>query len=119
MKKEGTGNPKYPDIALDANVSMRELYFEEASDPEVRFRGSTKRNSVWESRRENLPAEVQESVIYRNAGVRLRIASEIADGGPSMQGSTDKSRVNRVSTSSGYPERKTVEREAKSKQEEK
>ena len=58
---------------------MRELRFEEAPDSEVRFRGSTRRNSVWGSRRENLPDEVQEGVIYRNAGVRLRIATEIVD----------------------------------------
>jgi hypothetical protein len=77
MKKEGTGKPQNPDIALDADVRMRELHFEKVPDPEVRFRGNTERNSVWESRRENLPDEVQEYVIYRNAGVRLRIATEI------------------------------------------
>ena len=77
MKKEGTGKPQNPDIALDADVRMRELHFEKVPDPEVHFRGNTGRNSVWESRRENLPNEVQECVIYRNAGVRLRIATEI------------------------------------------
>ena len=64
---------------------MRELRFEEAPDPEVRFRGSTRRNSVWGSRRENLPDEVQEGVVYRNAGVQLRIASEIVDSDPGFQ----------------------------------
>jgi len=77
MKKEGTGKPEHPDIALDADVRIRELHFEEVPDPKVRFRGNTERNSVWKSRRENLPDEVQEGVIYRNAKVRLRIASEI------------------------------------------
>ncbi len=80
MKKEGTGKPRNPDIALDADVRMTELRFEEASEPEVYFRGSTRRNSVWGSRRENLPDEVQEGVVYRDAGVRLRIASEMVDG---------------------------------------
>ncbi len=79
MKKEGTGKPQNPEIALNANVRMRELRFEEAPDPEVRFRGSTRRNSVWGSRRENLPEGVQEGVVYRNTRVRLRIASEILD----------------------------------------
>jgi hypothetical protein len=51
-------------------------------DPEVHFRGNTMRNSVWESRRENLPDEVQEGVIYRNARVRLQIATEIVDSDP-------------------------------------
>ena len=94
MKKEGTGDPQNPDIALDTVVRMRELYFEEAPDPEVEFRGSTKRNSVWESRRENLPDEVQEGVAYRNAGVRLRIASEMfISTGHDFRIGSDKERV--------------------------
>ena len=79
MKKEGTGNPQNPDIAFNAEVRMRELYFEEVPDPEVRFRGNTMRNSVWKSSRENLPDRVREGVVYRNARIRLRIATEITD----------------------------------------
>ena len=90
MKKEGTGKPQNPDIALDADVKMRELHFEEVPDPKVRFRGSTRRNSVWGSRRENLPDEVQEGVVYRDAGVRLRIASEIADSDPDLLNSSTR-----------------------------
>ena len=93
MKKEGTGQPRSPDIALDADVRTRELYFEEAPEPEVRFRGNTRRNSVWESRRENLPDEVQEGVAYRNARVRLRIATEIVNSDPGFRNSSDKERV--------------------------
>jgi hypothetical protein len=85
VKKEGTGKPQDPAIALDADVRMRELRFEEAPDPEVRFLGNTGRNSVWGSRRENLPVEVQEGVVYRNTRVRLRIASEIVDKGPGFR----------------------------------
>jgi hypothetical protein len=77
MKKEGTGKPQNPDIALDANVRMRELRFEKVPDPEVRFRGNTRRNSVWTSKRTNLPDEVQEDVVYRDAGIKLRIATEV------------------------------------------
>ena len=77
MKKEGTGKPRNPDIAIDASVEMRELRFEKVPDPEVNFRGNTRRNSVWTSRRTNLPDEVQEGVIYRDAAIRLRIATEI------------------------------------------
>ena len=55
MKKEGTGKPRNPDIAIGAAVEMRELRFEKVPDPEVRFRGNTARNSVWKSRRANLP----------------------------------------------------------------
>ena len=93
MKKEGTGKPQNPDIALDADVRMRELHFEKVPDPEVRFRGNTGRNSVWESRRENLPDEVQECVIYRNAGVRLRIATEIVKSESGFRNSSDIKRV--------------------------
>ena len=82
--KEGTGKPEHPDIALEADVRMRELHFEEVPDPKVRFRGNTERNSVWKSRRENLPDEVREGVVYRNAGVQLRVATEIANSDPSF-----------------------------------
>jgi hypothetical protein len=84
MKKEGTGKPQNPDIALDAGVRMRGLRFEKVPDPEVRFRGNTRRNSVWMSRRKNLPGEVQEGPVYSNAAVRLRIASEMVDGYPDL-----------------------------------
>jgi hypothetical protein len=80
MRKEGTGNQQNPDISFGADVKMRELRFEEAPEPEVRFRGNTGRNSVWGSRRENLPDEVREGVVYRDAGIRLRISSEVVDG---------------------------------------
>jgi hypothetical protein len=93
MKKEGTGKPQNPDIALDADVRMRELHFEKVPDPEVRFRGNTGRNSVWESRRENLPKAVQECIIYRNAGVRLRIATEIVEKSSDPRNSSDHGRV--------------------------
>ena len=79
MKKEGTGNPQNPDVAFNAEVRMRELYFEEVPDLEVRFRGNTMRNSVWRSSRENLADRVQEGFVYRNARIRLRIASETTD----------------------------------------
>jgi len=106
MKKEGTGKPQNPDIAFTADVRMRELHFEEAPNPQVRFRGNTRRDSVWGSRRENLPDEVQEGVVYRNAGVRLRIASEIVDSDPGFQNSSDKERAN---TNLEYRKRKTEE----------
>ena len=89
MKKEGTGKPRNPDIAIDAGVEMRELRFEKVPDPEVNFRGNTRRNSVWTSRRTNLPDEVQEDVVYRDAGIKLRIATEIV-GRPSDSGNSSE-----------------------------
>jgi hypothetical protein len=114
MKKEGTGRPQNPDIALDTDVRMRELHFEEAPDPEVRFRGNTSRNSVWGSRRENLPDEVGEGVVYRDARVRLWIASEIVDSDPGFRNSSDKERVRRANTNSENTESKTTEQEPES-----
>ncbi len=93
MKKEGTGKPRHPDIALDAGVEMRELRFEEVPDPEVDFRGNTRRNSVWASRRANLPDEVQEGVVYRDARIRLRIATEIAENPTDPGHSSEYERV--------------------------
>ncbi len=114
MKKEGTGEPQNPDIALNADVRMRELYFDMAPDPGVCFRGNTGRNSVWGSRRENLPDEVQEGVVYRNAGVRLRIASEVVDSDPESRSSWDRERVK---TAPEQPERTTVKQRLVSKEE--
>jgi hypothetical protein len=105
MKKEGTGKPRDPDISLDADVRMRELRFEKVPDPEVRFRGNTTRNSVWRSSRENLPDRVREGVVYRNAGVRLRIASEIIESGSVSENTLDKERVK---TNLGHQERKVA-----------
>ena len=92
MKKEGTGKPENPDIAFAANIKMRELCFEDVPDPEVRFRGNTERHSVWGSKRENLPDEVQEGVHYRDARVRLSIASEVANNEPDLLNSSTKER---------------------------
>ena len=92
MKKEGTGKPQNPDISFAASIKMRELCFEEVPDPQVRFRGNTERNSVWGSRRENLPDEVQEGVPYRNAGARLRIASEVVNNETDLLNSSSKER---------------------------
>ena len=89
MKKEGTGNPRDPEIALDADVKMREVRFEKVPDPEVHFRGNTGRNSVWASRRRNLPDRIREGVVYRDAGVRLRIATEIV-GNPFDSGNSSE-----------------------------
>ncbi len=113
MKKEGAGKPQNPDIALDADMRVRELRFEKAPNPEVRFRGNTRRDSVWRSRRENLPDEVQEGLVYRNAGVRLRIASETVNSDPGFWSSSDKERVR---TNLEYSGRKTEEQEPESKE---
>jgi hypothetical protein len=112
MKKEGTGDPQNPDISFDADVRMRELRFEKAPNPEVSFRGNTERNSVWGSRRENLPDEVREGVVYRDAGVWLRIASETVNSEPGFLNSSDKERVK---TNLENLEQETLEQELESR----
>lgn len=92
MKREGTGQPQHPDIEFEAAVKMSELSFESVPQTEVRFQGNTGRNSVWVSRRENLPDEVREAVIYHDAEVRLWIASEAVSGDEDSQNSLDKGR---------------------------
>ena len=114
MKKEGTGEPQNPDIALDAGVKMRELRFDKVPDPGVCFRGNTRRDSEWQSRRKNLPEEVSEGVVYRDAGVRLRIASEIVGSDPDYQNNSDSERVK---TDLEPWERKTREQVTESREE--
>ena len=114
MKKEGTGKPQNPDIEIDADLRMSELRFEKAPESEVCFRGSTRRNSVWGSRRENLPDEVREGIVYRDAGVWLRIASEIVDSDSSPSTVSSKERM-RSKTSNRKA--KTLQRGRRSGQE--
>ena len=114
MMKEGTGEPQNPDISLDADVRMRELCFDRAPNPAVRFRGNTRRNSVWGGGRENLPDEVREGVVYRNADVHLRIASEVVDGDPGFKSNLN---IGRVKTGSEYSERANGEQRPEGKEE--
>ena len=114
MKKEGTGEPQNPDISLDADVRMRELCFDRAPDPGVRFRGNTGRNSVWGGGRENLPDEVREGVVYRNAGVRLRIATEVVDGDSGAWNNPDREGVK---TDLEYSERTNGKQKPEGKEE--
>lgn len=93
MKKEGAGNPRNPDISFGADVKMRELRFEKAPESEVRFHGNTGRDSVSVTGRENLPDEVSEGVVYNNAGIQLRIASQIANSNSNFEINSDKGRV--------------------------
>jgi hypothetical protein len=79
VKEKRTNVSKSPDIDLTATVKARELCFDEVPDTEVRFWGHPERNSVSGTERENLPEKVQRGVTYRNASVRLRIASELID----------------------------------------
>ena len=79
MKKKRQGALENPDIKLTATVKARELRFDEVPGTEVRFWGHPDHDSLSETKRKNLPENVQQGVTYRNAIVRLRIASELLD----------------------------------------
>ena len=66
-------------------MKARELRFEEVPETEVRFPGHPERESASGTDRENLPEEVEPRVTYRNAGVRLRIATALATAEPDLQ----------------------------------
>ena len=68
-----------PDLAIDARVTARELLFRKVPTPRVEFTGRPRRETVWESERQNLPEEVQPGVTYRDIGITLRIRSVFAD----------------------------------------
>jgi hypothetical protein len=67
------------DLSITARVTAESLRFEKVPNPRVEFTGQPKRNTVWESDRENLPQEVRPGVTYRNIGITLRITSVFAD----------------------------------------
>lgn len=79
MRFEGRKTSERPEIEFTADVRARELHFDEVPSPEVRFVRRDERESDWHTERENLPDEVREGVVYRDARVRLLIASEIHD----------------------------------------
>lgn len=82
----GLDLPERPDIELGARVKMRELRFREVPEHETRFFGGTEREPVAGTERENLPYGVREGEEYRDARVRLRIATRIVRGSQSPGG---------------------------------
>jgi len=68
-----------PDLSITAHVTANYLRFEKVPNPKVEFTGQPRRETVWQSERENLPQQVQPGVTYRNIGITLRITSVFAD----------------------------------------
>ncbi len=68
-----------PDLAITANVTARELRFDQVPNTRVDFTGRPKRETVWDAARQNLPRPVQPGVTYRNIGIQLKITSVFAD----------------------------------------
>ena len=117
MKKEGTGKPRNPDIALDAgrercaSCASRRCRTRRCASGETP--GATRCGRAGAT---NLPDEVQEGVVYRDAGIRLRIATEIVEGPSDLGNSSDAQRVKTNLEVSG---KKTVEQEPQNEKEQK
>lgn len=67
------------DLSITAHVTARELRFDKVPNPKVEFTGRPRRETAWESERENLPQQVRPGVTYRDIGITLRITSVFAD----------------------------------------
>ena len=68
-----------PDLSITARVTTDSLRFEKVPNPNVEFTGKPRRETVWQSERQNLPQQVQPGVTYRDIGITLRITSVFAD----------------------------------------
>jgi hypothetical protein len=80
-EKKRLDSPENPDVEIWATVACRELRFTRVPQTRTSFWGYPERESVSGTERENLPDEVESGVIYRNSGVRLRIASGLTGRG--------------------------------------
>lgn len=67
------------DVSITARVTADSLRFEKVPNPRVEFTGRPRRETAWESERENLPREVRPGETYRNIGITLHIRSVFAD----------------------------------------
>ncbi|HEX7316430.1 MAG TPA: hypothetical protein VF297_21180 [Pyrinomonadaceae bacterium] len=67
------------DLSITARVTADSLRFEKVPNPRVEFTGKQKRETAWESERENLPRQVRPGETYRNIGITLHIRSVFAD----------------------------------------
>lgn len=67
------------DVSITARVTADSLRFEKVPNPRVEFTGRPRRETAWESERENLPQEVRPGETYRNIGITLHIRSVFAD----------------------------------------
>jgi hypothetical protein len=67
------------DLFITARVTADSLRFEKVPNPRVEFTGRPRRETAWESERENLPQQVRPGETYRNVGITLHIRSVFAD----------------------------------------
>ncbi len=67
------------DVAIVANITIKELRFDAVPNPKVEFLGKDKTTTLWHADRYNLPDRVEPGVTYRNVGIQLKIISTLAD----------------------------------------
>lgn len=77
--RAGESEAAEPDLSITARVTADSLRFERVPNPNVEFTGEPRRETVWQSERQNLPQQVQPGVTYRDIGITLRIASVFPD----------------------------------------
>jgi hypothetical protein len=70
---------KAADVAIIANITIKEMRFDSVPDPKVEFLGKDKTTTIWHTDRYNLPDKIEPGVTYRNVGIRLKITSTLAD----------------------------------------
>lgn len=73
------GEERNADLELTARAEVRELRFEKVPETETRFRGGLSRRSSSESRRRNLPDEMQSGIEYGEAAIEWRVVGYIED----------------------------------------
>lgn len=68
-----------PDLEISTKVTAKELRFDETPNVTVTFSGSPCRETVDESKHENLPKPVQPGVTYKNIKVEVELSSTFKD----------------------------------------
>jgi hypothetical protein len=69
--------PKRPDIEILTGVRAKEVRFGRVPDGKLRFFGDPDHESTSEVQRDNVPAEPEADVTYRDVGVRWTVRQRI------------------------------------------
>jgi hypothetical protein len=77
-KRDELGPDEVPDIDIFTSVKADELRFGTVPETKVWFEGEPGERSRIDTKRENLPDEVEPDVTYRDVTVRWRARSRIA-----------------------------------------
>lgn len=64
-----------PDLEITGTVHVETLHVVKAGEVRVEFWGTPKRDTLWETRRVNLPEDVQDGSTYRDVRLDFAIRS--------------------------------------------